>query len=680
MRKNFILIIALLLIAIGSYSQTEKKLMTPEILWSFGRISTVSVSPDNSTVLFSVRYFDIPENKGQTDFYSVPVNGGNVTRLTNSADGKYSPLYRPDGKKIGFISAKSGTPQLWEMNPDGTELKQISNIEGGINEFKYSPDMKKILFTKDVKIDKDIHDIYPDLQKTTARYYTDIMYRHWDTWADGTYSHIFIADYSEKISSAIDIMQSEPYETPMKPFGGMEQINWSPDSKQIAYTCKKMTGKQYSISTNSEIFIYNLDTKQTVNISEGMMGYDVAPTFSPDGKKIAWCSMERDGNEADKNRLFIMDMESKVKTYATKDLDQNAEGLQWTKDNKSVYFISGVRATEEIYRYDLADGKITRVTDGQHNYLSVIHAGNFLIAEKQSISKPTEIYKVDPVTGKDEEISFINKGMLDKLAIGEVKKRMVKTTDDKDMLAWVIYPPNFDPNKKYPALLFCEGGPQSTVSQFWSYRWNFQIMAANGYIIIAPNRRGVPSFGSEWLEQISGDYGGQNMKDYLSAIDDLSKEPYVNKDKLGCVGASYGGFSAYWLAGNHEKRFKAFIAHDGIFNAEANYLETEEMWFENWDMGGPFWDKNNTVAQKSFLTASPHRFVQNWDTPILCIHGEKDYRIVYTQAMQAFNAAILRGIPAELLLFPDENHWVLHPQNGIVWQRTFFKWLDRWLK
>jgi dipeptidyl aminopeptidase/acylaminoacyl peptidase len=679
MKRIFLVIFAIILLINLSEAQTDKKLMTPEILWSFGRIGEVSISPDNLTVLFSARYYDIQKNKGQSDIYTVPVSGGEYKRLTNSPDAKYSIQWRPDGKKIGFVCSKSGTTQVWEMNPDGSDWKQISNIEGGINDFKYSPDFKKILFTKDVKIDKDIHDIYPDLQKTNARIYNDLMYRHWDTWADGTYSHLFVADYSDNIKNAVDIMQGEPYETPLKPFGGMEQINWSPDSKNLAYTCKKMTGKQYAISTNSEIYIYNTDTKQTVNITEGMMGYDVAPVFSPDGKKISWQSMERDGYEADKNRLFIFDFESNTKTYVTKDLDQDAGSQVWTPDGKSIYFVSGVKATEEIFKYDLADNKITRLTDGQHNYLSVIPAGNVLIAEKQSMQKPTEIYKVNPATGKDEEISFINKKILDNLAIADVKRRIIRTTDNKDMHSWVIYPPNFDPNKKYPTLLFCEGGPQSAVDQFWSYRWNFQIMAANGYVIIAPCRRGSLTFGQEWTEQISGDYGGQNMQDYLSAIDDISKEPFVDKDKLGCVGASYGGYSVYYLAGIHEKRFKAFIAHDGIFNEEAQYLETEEMWFENWDMGGPFWDKSNQVAQKSF-TYSPHKLVQNWDTPILCIHGEKDYRICYTQAMQAFNAAILRGIPAQLLLFPDENHWVLQPQDGIVWQRTYFGWLDKWLK
>jgi dipeptidyl aminopeptidase/acylaminoacyl peptidase len=435
---------------------------------------------------------------------------------------------------------------------------------------------------------------------------------------------------------------------------------------------------EYAVSTNSDIFLYTLEDGKTVNISEGMMGYDQAPVFSPDGKKIAWQSMERDGYEADKLRLIIYDTQSGSKKDYSENFDQNSEGLAWA-DNETLYFISDIKATDEIYKLSLQDGKITRVTDGIHNYTGVLPAGDKLIATRMSMSMPVEIYAVDPGNGKDTQLTFTNKELLDKLALGRVEKRWIKTTDNKDMLTWIIYPSNFDSTKKYPTLLFCEGGPQSTVSQFWSYRWNFQIMAANDYIIVAPNRRGLPGFGKEWLEQISGDYGGQNMKDYLSAIDAMAKESYVNKDKLGCVGASYGGFSVYWLAGNHEKRFKAFIAHDGMFNLESQYLETEEMWFVNWDLGGPFWDKNNKIAQRSYAN-SPHRFVQNWDTPILCIHGELDYRIVATQGMQAFNAAVLRGIPAQLLYFPDENHWVLKPQNGILWQRTYFNWLDKWLK
>ena len=662
----------------------EKKLtsdiMTPEVLWSFGRITEMSVSPDGKSIVYGVRYFNIEMNKGQTDYFIVGTDGTNKKRLTGSSDAKYGVKWRPDGKRIGYVSNRSGIMQVWEMKPDGSDLRQMSYISDGVGDFKYSPDGKKVLYLKEVKIDKTVKDLHTDLPKANARLFDDLMYRHWDEWEDGNYSHIFISDYiSENIKDGIDINAGEGWDVPMKPFGGIEQINWSSDSKKIVYSAKKMRGKEYAVSTNSEIYVYDLSTKTTENISEGMMGFEFAPVYSPDGQYIAWTSMERDGYESDKTRIFIYNTSTKEKVYATKDFDQNADGLEWTKDSKSIYFVSGIRATQEIYRYDLADGKITRVTDGIHNYLSVTEAGSSLIATRQSMSKPTEIYSVNPENGEAKEISFVNKGLLDQLKIAEVKKRMVKTTDDKDMLAWVIYPPDFDPNKKYPTLLFCEGGPQSTVDQFWSYRWNFQMMAANGYIIIAPNRRGLPSFGMEWLEQISGDYGGQNMKDYLSAIDDIAQEPYVDKDRLGAVGASYGGFSVFWLAGNHDKRFKAFIAHDGMFNLESQYLETEEMWFVDWDLGGPFWDKNNKVAQKSY-SISPHKYVQNWDTPILVIHGEKDYRLAYTQAMQAFNAAVLLGVPAQLLLFPEENHWVLTPQNGILWQRTFFNWLDKWLK
>ncbi|MFA7361389.1 MAG: S9 family peptidase [Candidatus Kapaibacterium sp.] len=662
----------------------ERKLtsdiMTPEVLWSFGRITEMSAAPDGKSIVYGVRYFNIQMNKGQTDFFKINTDGTNKMRLTGSSDAKFGVKWRPDGKRIGYISNRSGIMQAWEMKPDGSDLRQMSYISDGISEFKYSPDGKKVLYLREVKIDKSVHDIYNDLPKSNARIIDDLMYRHWDEWEDGLYSHIFISDYiSENIKDGIDINAGEGWDIPMKSFGGIEQINWSSDSKQIVYATKKMRGKEYAVSTNSEIYIYDLKSKSTENISEGMMGYEFAPVYSPDGQYIAWTSMERGGYESDKTRIFIYNTSTKEKVYATKDFDQNADGLEWSKDSKSIYFVSGIQATQEIFRYDLSDGKITRVTDGIHNYLSVTETGSSLIAMRQSMSKPTEIYSVNPVNGEATEISFVNKGMLDQLKIAEVKKRMVKTTDGKDMLSWVIYPPDFDPSKKYPTLLFCEGGPQSTVDQFWSYRWNFQMMAANGYIIIAPNRRGLPSFGMEWLEQISGDYGGQNMKDYLSAIDDIAQEPYVDKDRLGAVGASYGGFSVFWLAGNHEKRFKAFIAHDGMFNLESQYLETEEMWFVDWDLGGPFWDKNNRTAQKSY-EISPHKYVQNWDTPILVIHGEKDYRIAYTQAMQAFNAAVLLGVPAQLLLFPEENHWVLSPQNGILWQRTFFNWLDKWLK
>ena len=659
--------------------ELKSDVMTPEVLWSFGRVSEPEVSPDNKTILYGVTYYDVEQNKGNRELYTIGVDGTNPRQITETRFSENQAVWTPDGKKIAFLSPESGSMQLWTMDPDGRNREQVTAVENGINGYRIAPDMKKILYIAEVYPDNRFKDLYQGLDKASGRIYNDLMYRHWDTWVQ-SYSHIFTAEWTrEKITGGKDIMLNEAYESPLMPFGGMEQITWSPDSKTIAYTCRKKTGKEYALSTNSDIYLYHVETGKTLNISEGMMGYDVAPVYSPDGTKIAWQSMERDGYESDKNRLIVYNIASGEKKDYTASFDQNAESPAWKEDGQSIYFISDWHATDEIYRLDLNDGAITRITNGIHNYTGVIPAGDWLIATRVSMSMPAEIYSVDPSNGKDSRLTLTNKELLDQLSFGRVEQRWIKTTDNKEMHTWIIYPVHFDSTKKYPTLLYCEGGPQSTVSQFWSYRWNFQMMAANGYIIVAPNRRGLPGFGTEWNEQISGDYGGQNMKDYLSAIDAVSKEPYVDKDRLGCVGASYGGFSVYWLAGNHNKRFKAFIAHDGMFNLESQYLETEEMWFVNWDLGGPFWDKNNKIAQRSFAN-SPHRFVQNWDTPILVIHGELDYRIVATQGMQAFNAAILRGIPAEFLYFPDENHWVLKPQNGILWQRTFYNWLDRWLK
>lgn len=652
-------------------------ILTPEVLWSFGRVSGVEISPDQSTVLFGVSFYNLEENKGNRDIFTMPVDGGKPTNITNTKSSEYSAIWRPDGKKIGFLSTQSGDMQMWEMNPNGSNRVQISTIEGGLNGFKYAPDQTKVLYIKDVKLDQSVVDLYPDLPKTDARIETDLMYRHWDRWHDYTYSHIFIADYDgNTLSKSVDIMEGERFNSPMEPFGGMEHINWSPDAKELAYTCKKMNGKEYTLSTNSAIYIYNLESKETKSITEGMMGYDVSPVYSPDGKMIAWESMERNGYESDQNRLFILNFESGEKKDYTTDFDQDVHGISWTEDSKSIYFTSDYQAKFQIYNINLESGVIKQITKGKHNFRSTHPFGDKLIGTKQSMTKPTEIFAVNTETGEETQLSFINKNLHEQLTYGNVEERWIKTTDNKDMLVWVIYPPNFDPNKKYPALLYCQGGPHGSVSQFYSYRWNFQMMAANDYIIVAPNRRGVPSFGQEWNDQISGDYGGQNMKDYFSAIDALTKEPFVDENNLGAVGASYGGYSVYWIAGNHDGRFDAFISHDGIFNFEAMYLETEEMFFVNWDIGGPYWDKSN----KKSYDNSPHKFVDKWDTPLMVVHGEKDYRIAYTQGMSAFNAAQLRGIPSKYLHFPNENHWVLNPQNGILWQREFFSWLDQWLK
>lgn len=653
--------------------------MYPEVLWYFGRVGGFAISPDNKQMVYGISWYDIAENKGNTELYLANVRGENQKQLTKTPFGEYEVDWY-DNLHISFMSAESGEMQVWFLNTETGEKTQISQVKGGIGTYRFSPDRKKLMYTSNVKIDKMVQDVYPDLPKANAYVETDLMYRHWDTWHDGTYSHIFLADFqANKLSNDKDIMEGQRYDSPLKPHGGLEQINFSPDSKYLVYSVKQLVGKDYAESTNSDILKYDLATGQVENLSEGMLGYDLAAVYSPDGKKIAWESMEREGYEADKNRLIVYDVETRQRTDVSVNFDRNVGGLSWAKDGSGIYFTCDNLARFQVYFFNLQQNTFTELTKGDHNYVAVADAGDFLIGTRQSMSTPTEIFSIDKNTGAETQLSFVNKPVLDQLTLAKSEERWVKTTDGKDMLVWVIYPPHFDPSKKYPAILYCQGGPQSSVSQFFSYRWNFQMMAANGYIVVAPNRRGLPSFGQAWNEQISCDYGGQNMKDYLSAIDDVSKEPYVDKNRLGAVGASYGGFSVYWLAGHHEGRFKAFIAHDGMFNLESQYLETEEMFFVNWDLGGPFWDKTNKVAMNSYAN-SPHRFVQNWDTPIFIIHGEQDFRIAYTQGMSAFNAARLRGIPAKYLHLPSENHWVLAPQNSILWQREFKSWLDTYLK
>ena len=655
--------------------------MTPEALWAMGRIGGMNVSPDGKRVVYTVAYYSVPENKSNREVFVMNADGSDNKQITKTGFAENEAVWIKGGTKIAFLCNESGSSQLWEMNPDGTDRKRLSDYDKDIEGFAFSPDEKMVLFISQVKTVNSTADKYPDLDKATGVIITDLMYKHWDEWVT-TVPHPFVADFDgESISNPVDVMEGELFESPMKPFGGIEQLAWNTTSDKIAYTSRKKTGKEYAISTNSDIYVYDLNTKQTTNITEENKGYDTNPTYSPDGKSIAWLSMERDGYEADQNRLMVMNLETGEKTFVSKDFDSNVDSYCWSADCERIYFTGVWHGESQVYQIDLANGnKITPLTEGMYDYASVALLGDKLIAQRHSMSMGDEIYSID-LTGDHTvtQLTFENKHIYDQLTMGKVEERWMKTTDGKQMLTWVIYPPQFDPNKKYPTLLFCEGGPQSPVSQFWSYRWNFQIMAANDYIIVAPNRRGLPGFGLEWNEAVSGDYGGQCMKDYFTAIDEVAKEPYVNKDRLGCVGASFGGFSVYWLAGHHDKRFKAFIAHDGIFNMEMQYLETEEMWFANWDMGGAYWEKQNATAQRTFAN-SPHKFVDKWDTPILCIHGEKDYRILANQGMAAFNAAVLRGVPAELLIYPDENHWVLKPQNGVLWQRTFFEWLDMWLK
>ena len=661
------------------HPKIENGILTPEVLWSFGRVGGLSISPDKSKILYTVSYFSISANKSNTEVFVMNIDGSDKRQITRTSTREGAAKWMNDGKHIAYISNESGSSQLWVMREDGKRRRQITNREGGISDFQFAPDEKKVLFIADVKTKFSIADKHPDLPEATGIIANDLMYKHWDEWVT-TAPHPFVAEFDGKrISNEKDLLAGEPYESPVKPMGGMEQLAWSPDGKVIAYTSRKKTGKAYAVSTNTDIYFYDIETGQTSNVTDGMLGYDLNPVFSPDGKWLAWESQERDGYEADKHRLFILNLQTGAKSDLSVRFDQNAEALAWSHDSQSIYFVSVWHAVSQIYKADISSGEITQITTGKHDYKSVYSVGDTLLGIKCSMSKPHEIYAVNAQSGEEVELSFENKEILDQLAMGEVEQRWVTTSDNKQMLVWVVYPPDFDPAKKYPTILYCQGGPQSPVSQFWSYRWNLQTMAANGYIIVAPNRRGLPGFGQEWLEQISGDYGGQNMQDYLSAIDAVSIESYVDETKLGCIGASYGGFSAFWLAGHHQKRFKAFVAHAGIFNLQQQYLETEELWFANWDMGGPYWDKQNAVAQRTYAN-SPHLFVDQWDTPILITHGEKDYRILASQSMSAFNAAVIRDIPAQLLVYPDENHWILKPQNGILWQRTFAEWLDKWLK
>ena len=663
----------------------KNKKLTPEALWAMGRIGSSSVSPDGKQIAYTVSYYSVKENKSHTVIYVMNADGTNNLLLTHTADSEVEPTWIKGGSKIAFLTAASGSMQIWEMNPDGSERKQLSSYEGGIEGFKFSPDESKVLFISQVKYGQRTSDIYPDLDKASGKVINDLMYKHWDEWVENI-PHPFVASFDgNQVGAATDILKDEPYESPMKPFGGIEQLAWSNDSKQIAYTCRKKTGLEYSVSTDSDIYLYNTETGETRNLckedaTDKNLGYDTNPKFSPDGKSIAWQSMERDGYESDRNRLCVMNLKSGEKTYVTEAFQSGVDDYCWAPDGKTLYFVGVWHATSMIHSTNLK-GEVKQLTDGMYDYTSVAMLNNKqLLTKRHSLSEADELFTVD--LKKKNAVTRITKEndqIFSQLQMGKVEARWTKTVDGKDMLSWVVYPANFNPNKKYPTLLFCQGGPQSPVSQFWSYRWNLQLMAANDYIIIAPNRRGLPGFGMEWLEDISTNYGGHCMDDYLSAIDDIAKEPYVDKDRLGCVGASFGGYSVYWLAGHHNKRFKAFIAHDGFFNMEQQYLETEELWFTNWDLGGAYWEKNNPAVQRSYAN-SPHLFVDKWDTPILCIHGEKDFRILASQGMAAFNAAKLRGVPAQLLIFPDENHWVLKPQNGILWQRTFFAWLDKWLK
>lgn len=662
------------------FNVAADRLFSIDALEALGRVSGATVSPDGTKVLYGISYESLEQNKSNNELYVMDIDGNNIKRLTNTPGSEGDAVWIDGGKRIAFIAPHDGTPQMWVMNADGSNRRVITRMAQGVQGFLVSPDGTKVMLIATVKYGRTSQDVYPDLPKANARIIDDLMYKHWDEWVTEI-PHPFIADFNGfGVENVRDIMADEPYESPMKPFGGVESFAWSPDSKSLVYVSRKKTGMEYAVSTNSDLYLYDLASGKTRNLTEGMMGYDTNPAFSPDGKSLAWLSMEHDGYESDKNRIFMMDMASGEKTDLTQNWDYTADAIAWRPDGNAIYFLAAYQGVTPVFSVETATKKVQMITSGADiaDYASLSPVGNDkVVAMRHSMLYPNEIFMI--ADHKATAITNVNGDILSQINAPSISKEMVPTTDGKEMTTWVVLPPNFDPNKKYPAILYCQGGPQQAVSQFWSYRWNLMLMASKGYVVIAPNRRGLPGFGTEWNAQISGDYPGQNMADYLSAVDYMKQKPYIDGAHIGAVGASYGGFSVYMLAGIHEGRFAALIAHAGIFNTEAQYLETEEMWFANWDLGGPFWDKSNPVAQRTFAN-SPHRFVDRWDTPILVTHGEFDYRILSSQGEMAFNAARLRGVPAEMVIFPDENHWILKPQNAVLWQRVFFRWLDRWLK
>ncbi len=653
--------------------KSETGVFDIEALEALGRVSAVQVSPATKKVLFNISYESVEQNRSNADLYVMNPDGSDLQRITRTAGSESNFVWINEGRQIAFTYAVEGVPQLFVMNADGSTRKQVTKLEKGVEGFLFSPDEKKVMIISPIKFMREAKDLYEDLPDATGRVIDDLMYKHWDQWMTEI-PHPFIGDFDgNEVSNLADIMSDEPmYEAPMRPFGGSESFAWAPDSKSIIYVSRKKTGVDYAVSTNSDLYLYSLEDKTTRNLTEGMMGYDTAPAYSPDGKYVAWLSMEHDGYESDKNRIFLLDTATGEKRDLTANWDYTADAIAWNPDSRSLYFLAARDGVCPIFNMAL-DGTVSVVAQGECDYAALAPVDEeTLITLRHSMLAPNEVCAVKG--GEVKQISNVNTELLASLKMPRVERNMVPTTDGKEMLVWAVYPQDFDSTKTYPALLYCQGGPQQAVSQFWSYRWNLALMAANGYIVIAPNRHGLPGFGTEWNAQISGDYPGQNMRDYLAAVDFMKKRPYVDESHIGCTGASYGGFSTYWLAGNHEKRFAAFLAHAGIFNMEAQYLETEEMWFANWDMGdgakngpadtataydyGAFWKKDNAAAQRTFAM-SPHRFVDKWDTPIMVTHGEFDYRILSSQGEMAFNAAKLRGIPAEMLIFPDENHWIL---------------------
>lgn len=663
-------------------SMNAQKTLNPENLLEFERVGSEMLSSDGNWLYYQVTRMDVEKNKGFRRLERLELSTKNREVVLGEEWNMSQFGFTPDGKNLAFLSAKDiDHTQLWLAGLKGEEPQKVSEVAGGISIFVFSPKGGHVLLGYDLKMEKMVNETKPEWNKSSGRVYNGLMYRHWTSWADGHFQHLFLYTFKDgKLSAeAKDLLEGEKYHAPTKPFGGADEIAFSPDGKKVLYTCKKLYGTPAANSTNTDIYEYELVSGITRNLSEENKGYDKGPQYNSDGSRLAWLSMERPGNEADKNRIIVMEGSAGKKVDITKDFKYSVESFCWSKQQAKLYFIATIEATHQVFEYDFKTKKVRQITNGDYDYVSLqvrnTKPNEELIAGRMSISSPTAFYSIG-LAGNVSLLIDVNAKLLANLSLGKVEKQWIKTTDGQEMLTWMIYPPNFDPNKKYPTLLYCQGGPQSPVSQFWSYRWNFQLMAAQGYIVVAPNRRGLPGFGQEWTDQIKKDYGGQAMKDLLSATDYAATLPYVDSSKLGAVGASFGGYSVYWLAGNHEKRFKTFISHCGMFNMESWYGSTEEMFFAN-DDNGPYWRPEN---MENYQKHSPHRYADKWDTPILVIHNELDYRVPLSEGLQAFTAAQQQLIPSKFLYFSDEGHWVTKPQNALVWQHTFFDWLALWLK
>ena len=660
------------------YSQksTQTNIMTPELLYSLYRIGDFQISPDGQWVLYIESLPDIEKNKTLKTLKAITIDGKSSQTILSSEWGASNCVWFPDGQFIAFLSSKSGSSQIYKVTFPTGEPEQITKIENGISTFKLSPDGAHFLFSSDVKLDKDVVDLYPNLPKANARIYRNLPVRHWDKWLDNNYSHLFMVPVHGGESK--DLSGYVKYHTPDPPFGGSEQYDWAPDNFEIAYTCKK--DDHYQTSTNTDIFLINVRTGEERVITKGMNGYDKNPLYSPDGKWIAFLSMDRAGFESDRTRLMLFNRETKEISELTKSLDQWVEQFIWAPDSKVIYFNAADGGTVQIYMVTVPDGKVKMLTKGVHNFdagLDISKDGSTIVAGKRTMLRPTELYTLNTKNFNDKQLTKANDEIYKNLSLPKVEEKWVTTKDNKKLHTWVIYPPNFDKNKKYPMITYCQGGPQSTISQYFSYRWNFCLMASQGYVVVAPNRRGAPGFGQAWVDAISKDWGGKPMQDILDATDFVLKEPYIKKDGVAAVGASAGGYAVFWLEGNHNKRFSAFVAHSGVFNFESKYGSTEELWFPNWEYGGPYWDEKN---KEFYEKNSPHKFADKWDTPIMISTGEMDFRVPYTQSLEAFTLAQQKGITSKLVIFPEENHWILKPQNALVWNYEFWSWLDFFCK